>query len=624
MLVAVLFSLLIICAGCAVLRPLGLLKGLTGLTLAVPAGLAAIGALSTWAAAFTLPAPIAGVAVALLMLLGLAALRRDAAHLRSAAISFTREHRAAAAVLGLAMLVPVFAMGVAFYGIRVPLSPHDGAYHVQVADLLRHGNVWWAWYPPGTASTLAAVMQLMPWVDSAQGAYELALAFSVLAPLAVFGLGVAVVRNLLVASLGALLIGFTYLYPYFPQIWSGWPLLFSLLLTMGLWVAAVEYLDRPSWQLATLAGLLLGVILLVHGTELYTLMFIFLVLAIANWRRIAWWTLTRHLLLAGLLALVLAAPYLPTLLHWAGGGGAFTVGYDDGRSLEGGATSIIGNSLLAVFLGESLGIDLPIRVLLVAVGIWAALRHRRERTLVAVGAVFVAITLAFSTLNVLTIVRQLYAITYPWGMHYRLLMLVSITHVLLAGLGAVELGRIVLGRLRRWPAWTAQPQRPSARRIRRLLTLLAPTWLILTAWALVYSLVLPRQLVDGYVADDEAAMRWLRANASPGEMVANDGFADAGIWTPYKAGLPIVLPRMVVDSIEERSLVLNNVTALDRTPEAAQAACALGVGYVYYGAKVSEWDERQFRTPAELAASGVLEEVFRSGQAVVLRVRLHC
>ena len=45
-----------------------------------------------------------------------------------------------------------------------------------------------------------------------------------LAPLAVFGLGCAMWRDLRVAAAGALLIGLTFEYPYYPQVWAGWPL----------------------------------------------------------------------------------------------------------------------------------------------------------------------------------------------------------------------------------------------------------------------------------------------------------------------------------------------------------------------------------------------------------------
>ena len=44
-----------------------------------------------------------------------------------------------------------------------------------------------------------------------------------------------------------------------------------------------------------------------------------------------------------------------------------------------------------------------------------------------------------------------------------------------------------------------------------------------------------------YSADDAAAMAWLNQHAQPGEVLLNDGAADAGIWAPYKTPVSIVL-----------------------------------------------------------------------------------
>ena len=40
---------------------------------------------------------------------------------------------------------------------------------------------------------------------------------------------------------------------------------------MSIWTAALEYLDRPAARWGALAGLGLGAVVLVHGSELYTL-----------------------------------------------------------------------------------------------------------------------------------------------------------------------------------------------------------------------------------------------------------------------------------------------------------------------------------------------------------------
>ena len=45
-----------------------------------------------------------------------------------------------------------------------------------------------------------------------------------------------------------------------------------------LWITSIQYIDRPSWRLAGLAGLLVGAIVVVHGTELYTTAIVMVVL----------------------------------------------------------------------------------------------------------------------------------------------------------------------------------------------------------------------------------------------------------------------------------------------------------------------------------------------------------
>jgi hypothetical protein len=78
------------------------------------------------------------------------------------------------------------------------------------------------------------------------------------------------------------------------------------------------------------------------------------------------------------------------------------------------------------------------------------------------------------------------------------------------------------------------------------------------------------------------------------------------------------------DEIARRELVVSNISALDRMPEAATAACAEHVRWVYYGAKTSEWDRRRFPPLAELQASPALEQVFSHGGTVVFKTRSSC
>jgi hypothetical protein len=150
-------------------------------------------------------------------------------------------------------------------------------------------------------------------------------------------------------------------------------------------------------------------------------------------------------------------------------------------------------------------------------------------------------------------------------------------------------------------------------------------WLVLSTWALVVFVSIPVSAVSSYSADDAAAMAWLRANAAPGSVVANDGFADAGIWIPYKAGLPIILRRTA--TAEEAAMaqpVIDNIAQLDSVPAATAAACALNVGYVYYGAKNTAWQKRTFPPPEQMKASPALRTLFTRGGAVVFGVRLNC
>jgi hypothetical protein len=124
--------------------------------------------------------------------------------------------------------------------------------------------------------------------------------------------------------------------------------------------------------------------------------------------------------------------------------------------------------------------------------------------------------------------------------------------------------------------------------------------------------------------DDAVAMAWLRQHVGPGEVVANDAFADAGIWAPYKAGVAIIRYESFSDQStdSDRRLVEANVAELDRDREAAAAACRLNVRYVFHGAQNSSWHERRFPPLEVLGASAGLEEVFTSGDAAVFRTRL--
>jgi hypothetical protein len=128
-----------------------------------------------------------------------------------------------------------------------------------------------------------------------------------------------------------------------------------------------------------------------------------------------------------------------------------------------------------------------------------------------------------------------------------------------------------------------------------------------------------------YGADDGAAMAWLKQHVQPGEMVANDQTVDAGIWAPYKASVPILLPRSAPGALRvDRLPVLSHVSDLSVAPAALATACALHLAYVYDGAQPTSADERAFPDRAALEQAPNLEQVFSSGQAAVFRIHLAC
>src|SRR5579859_2589418 len=218
MLLAIAFAVLVMGAGYAALRLLQVGKGAVSLGLAAPTGLSVLAILTSWVSLLRLPWPTAGAVWWLIALIGVIAVVHDRAALLNTARLLWLEQRVATVTLGAAVLVPLVATGIAMGGAPVPLSPHDGAAHTEAVQAFRTAAAWSNWYPPGLAALFAGFLQLVPWVDSAQGTVDLGFSLAPLAVLAVFGLGVAVWRDVLMAAVAALLLGLTYLYPYFPQI----------------------------------------------------------------------------------------------------------------------------------------------------------------------------------------------------------------------------------------------------------------------------------------------------------------------------------------------------------------------------------------------------------------------
>src|SRR5206468_8048265 len=60
--------------------------------------------------------------------------------------------------------VPCALLGAAFAGLEAPLSTHDGAFHVETVDALRHGIPRDTWYPIGFHALAAATLGLAPWL----------------------------------------------------------------------------------------------------------------------------------------------------------------------------------------------------------------------------------------------------------------------------------------------------------------------------------------------------------------------------------------------------------------------------------------------------------------------------
>jgi len=345
------------------------------------------------------------------------------------------------------------------------------------------------------------------------------------------------------------------------------------------------------------------------------------VLLLGGLRRVHCRELWRDAGLAGVIGLAGAAPYLSTLLHWVGTGGAYSVGLQDEQVLQNStaASASIGGaaSTLVVFALNALGTDLPIRLVLGAIGVWWVFRTSTGRSVVVIGLIFTGLGLVLNLPNGLSAVHQVYALTFPWGMGYRLLMIMALAQALLAGAGGVVALTWLAGRARR----------PSAggRRLGRVTRLGVGAWLGLTVWSTVLLLGYPAGKVLGYTADDAAAMAWLRDHAMPGEVMLNDGYADAGIWAPYKAGVPILLPRSAsAEDLAQARLVIDNVDRLDQVPKARAVVCAMNIRYVYRGAKGSGWDARRFPSLDELRRSPALEEVFSSGAGVIFRIRQAC
>lgn len=520
-------------------------------------------------------------------------------------------------LLLIAVLLPAVLLGVAFAGIEVPVSAHDGAFHVETIDALRQGsNTVSTWYPSGFHSTMAALLALLPWLDSARGTLDLTQGLTILAPLCVFGLGIALGMRPLAAAVAAVIVAVTFLYPYDYHLWGGWPLGTGVMLALGVWSLALTWLDRPAWKWAALAGLLVGSIVLTHGTEVYTVALGLVVIAALSLRSMSPRHLALHVPLALAVAGIVAAPYLPTVLGWASRGGASVVGAEI-LDFSTANPDVMGRADLLQYAlgitGASGPLDLPIRVALLALGLWG----RPPRVLFGLWLTFAVLLLVLDFTS-FDWFNRVFVMTFPWLVDHRPRQIAVLLATLIEALGLL----VGVGYLAAWRArWTHRPH--VWRRAALAAALLVGFFAEGSAVGVYKRLTQSVSEQALYSVDDNAAMAWLRQHARPGEVLANDRAADAGIWAPYKAGVPILLPRSLSGD-ETRENILTNVLDLDDASTTQHSACALGVKYIYQGALDSPYDTRLLPPREELVRSRELEEVYRSGPAAIFRIRLPC
>src|SRR5437667_3325450 len=275
MVVGLVFAVLAVLCGLAVNRALG-----APLSVAPFSGLACIAVMSSWCVAVGAPPAVSTGLVVVLALAGVGVVVCSF----PGVTRVVRSERVTLAILAAAVAIPWLLLGLALVGVDTPVSTHDGAFHVESVDNLRRGVPVQGWYPMAFHGSVAAVLRLMPWLDTARGTVEAAQALAVLAPVGVFSLGLALGLCPRIAAIGAVVQSLTYIYPYDDHVWGGWPLATSILLLLGLWSVAARWIVRPTAGLAILGGLLAGAIVLAHGTEVYSALIGLSVIVALRWR----------------------------------------------------------------------------------------------------------------------------------------------------------------------------------------------------------------------------------------------------------------------------------------------------------------------------------------------------
>src|SRR5947209_16422961 len=245
MVVGLVFAVLAVLCGLAVNRALG-----APLSVAPFSGLACIAVMSSWCAAVGAPPALSTGLVVVLALAGVGVVVRSF----PGVTRVVRSERVTVAILAAAVAIPWLLLGLALVGVDAPVSTHDRAFHVESVDNLRRGVPVQGWYPMAFHGSVAAVLRLMPWLDTARGTVEAAQALAVLPPVGVFSLGRALGLSPRIAAIGAVVQSLTYIYPYDDHVWGGWPLATSILLLLGLWSVAARWIVRPTAGLAILGG----------------------------------------------------------------------------------------------------------------------------------------------------------------------------------------------------------------------------------------------------------------------------------------------------------------------------------------------------------------------------------
>ncbi len=604
------------------LVPLGLARRSAWLAFAPTIGVAAFAVLGLWASAAGIQM-IARPAVILASIVALPFGGRRVGLLRATDFA---DHGCIPVVRTLVQTVAAVCVIVlmGFGQVQTPLWNDDGAFHAEVIDAIRNGrevSAGNAWYPTGYHQAVAGYLQFFPGVDSSYGTFWASVGLVLVGVLAVFGLAQVIWGSPIVSATSALLATFTFMFPYNPQFWGFWPLAAGIVLVLALWACAIEYVQEPRTSWTVLAGLLAAGIVLIHGSEVYTALVGLLLIIGTNLRVILKRRAALDVVMAAVLAAALVGPYLVSVISWASAGGAAATGtawLNVIREKDAGESSV--DLILLGLNATSTGtlFDVIPRLILFFVSAWWAFRMRSGRLIFALIIVFFGIGCLF-TVSDMALVRSVHAVTFPWGERDRMAMVVAALTPVAGGVAAVTL----------WPKRWQSVGQPS---LRRQVAIGVLSSLLVGCYAVLLGLRLSVRAMEHnvYTADDAEAIAWLHENARPGEVLANDQMADAGIWAPFKAGVPVLVTRSGADSPETR-LILDNVHRLEDVPNAAAAACDARVRYVYYGAKsvhvVPGRPERLIRHYPPVAAlqqSRALREVYRSGPASVFRVELPC